>query len=397
MTTQNGSIGADANRDAGAAEVALRLKQLALVADYGLFALRESNTASVLDRACAASVEGLDTQFAKILRYRPDSGDFLVAHGVGWKAGVVGHATVGADLASPAGYALQSGQPVVSTQLSAETRFQTPALLAEHNVHRAINVIIGEAGSDPFGVLEADSTDRDAFTQEDIAFLQALGNVVFAALQRQRDADAQAKLLHDKDMLMLEVHHRTKNSLQIVHTMLQLQARSVPEGGEKDRLNDAASRIMTMAAVHRQLHEEGAVEQVNLASYLRGLLVDLSRSLSPSDGSRPIAVEVEPTWLPPQHATPIGLITVELVTNALKYGRGATTVKVTRAGKLVTVSALDEGSGFPAGFDPAASRSLGMRLIMALARAPDAITIERIGTLSNVTVRVWLPEISAAS
>ncbi len=397
VITKDDTGGSQGDGDPITAAVAVRLKQLTLVAECGLFALREPDTAAILDRACAASADGLGTQYAKILRYRPESRDFLVIQGVGWRDGVVGHATIEGDLASPAGYAMQTRQPVISTQLSAETRFRTPALLREHNVHRAMNVLIGEASSQPFGVLEADSTARDAFTADDLAFLQALANVVFAALQRQRDAEAQARLLRDKDALMQEVHHRTKNSLQIVHTMLQLQARSVPPGGEKDRLNDAASRIMTVAAVHRQLHEEGAVEQVDLASYLRGLVSDLWRSLAPADGSRLIAVEVEPMLLAPQQATPIGLITVELVTNALKYGRGATTVTVATAGPLVTVTATDEGPGFPAGFGPAASRSLGMRLIVALARVPDAISITRTDVSSSVSVRISLPDLSAAS
>ena len=388
MTPAANAIGPKDDGEQTAAEVAVRLRQLKLVADYGLFALRETDIGATLRRVCEVSAEGLSTRLTKVLRYRPQLGDFLVIQGVGWRDGVVGQATVGADIASPAGYAVHSRLPVISTLLSAETRFRTPALLAEHDVHRAINVLIGEDGSEPFGVLEADSTSRDAFTGEDIAFLQALANVVLAALQRKQDADAQTALLHDKDVLMQEVHHRTKNSLQIVHTMLQLQARSILDGEEKDRLNDAASRIMTIAAVHRQLHEEDAVERVDMASYLRGLLADVGRSLFPPDGSRPIVVEVAPIWLPPQQAMPIGLITVELVTNALKYGAGTTTVRVAQCGGTVTITAVDEGAGFPEGFVPAGSRSLGMRLITALARTANAVGIESAAQRNTVTVSV---------
>ncbi len=404
MTTPETNNGPGKAADPSSDEITVRLRQLKLVADYGLFALRETDLAAILQRVCQAAAEGLGTQFAKLLRYRPELGDFLVIHGVGWRDGVVGQATVGADMASPAGYALHTRLPVISTLLSAETRFRTPALLAEHNVHRAINVIIGEeraeeageAGGEPFGVLEADSTDRDAFTGEDIAFLQALANVVFAALQRSRNAEAQAALVRDKDALMQEVHHRTKNSLQIVHTMLQLQARSVPDGDEKDRLNDAAGRIMTIAAVHRQLHEEGAVERVDLSSYMRGLMADLGRSLCPADGSRPIVVDVAPIWLAPQQAMPVGLISVELVTNALKYGSGTTGVTVNQTGNVVMVSVTDEGTGFPDDFSPTASRSLGMRLISALARSAEAIRIEQTAGESRVTVSVSLPDAAGA-
>ena len=392
MAPTEPSSGPGKAADPSSGEIAVRLRQLKLVADYGLFALRQTDLAVILQRACQTSVEGLGTKFAKLLRYRPELGDFLVIQGVGWREGVVGCATVGADLSSPAGYAVHTRLPVISTLLSGETRFRTPALLAEHNIHRAINVIIGEDGEEPFGVLEADSTERDAFATEDLAFLQSLANVVFAALQRSRDRDAQAALLRDKDLLMQEVHHRTKNSLQIVHTMLQLQARSIADGEEKRRLNDAASRIMTIAAVHRQLHEEGAVEEVDLASYLRGLVADLSRSLCPPDGSRPISVEAASIRLLAQQATPVGLIIVELLTNALKYAAGPITVRVVQAGGVVTVEAADEGPGFPSDFVAARSRSLGMRLIIALARGTNAVSIARVAAQTTVTVRITLPE-----
>ena len=96
-------------------------------------------------------------------------------NGVGWKAGVVGSATVGADLASPAGYAFHTGLPVVSNHLAAESRFRTPAILAEHDIRRAINVIIADDGTLPFGVLEADSSGRAHFTAQDVGFPAVAG------------------------------------------------------------------------------------------------------------------------------------------------------------------------------------------------------------------------------
>ena len=101
MSQARADAGIDADPSSG--EVALRLRQLKLVADYGLFALRHTDLAAILQRACRTSAEGLGTEFAKVLRYRPELEDFLVIHGVGWREGVVGHATVGADIASPAG------------------------------------------------------------------------------------------------------------------------------------------------------------------------------------------------------------------------------------------------------------------------------------------------------
>ena len=84
------------------------------------------------------------------------------------------HVSLGADMSSPAGFAFQTGQSVVSNHLAKETRFRTPQLLAEHGIQRAINVLIrrGGEGNTPFGVLEADSPDPGQFDDADADFLR---------------------------------------------------------------------------------------------------------------------------------------------------------------------------------------------------------------------------------
>ena len=369
-------------------ELALRLRQQELVAAFGLFALREDRLEASMQQACEVAARGLETDFSKVLIYRAAEGDLLIGYGIGWAAGVVGHATLGADLASPAGYALHTGVPVVSNHLAQESRFRTPAVLAEHGIMRAINVIIvGDKGV-PFGVLEVDSTDRLDFSIHDMAFMQSLANVLSAAVDRNARQAVQQALLREKDLLMLEVHHRVKNSLQLVQTMLQLQARGIPDGEERNRLQDAASRIMTIAAVHRRLHQEGGIDGTDAASYLRGLIEDIGASLTPDAALRPIEVEVDPFIISADQITPVGLIATELVTNALKYGTGRVLVRVHSSDNGLTIAVEDEGPGFLDTFDPALSTSLGMRLVTALARAPNPIDIDRSVPFARVTVRV---------
>jgi two-component sensor histidine kinase len=369
-------------------ELSLRLRQHELVAAFGLFALREDQLDASMHQACDVAARGLETRFSKVLVYQPESRDLLIGYGVGWMDGVVGNVVLGSDLASPAGYALHTGVPVVSNHLAQESRFRTPAVLAEHGILRAINVIIAGDNGAPFGVLEADSTDRLDFTVHDMAFMQSLANVLSAAVDRNARQAAQEALLREKDLLMQEVHHRVKNSLQLVQTMLQLQARGIPDGEERNRLQDAASRIMTIAAVHRRLHQEGSIDGTDAASYLRGLIEDIGASLTPDAALRPIEVDVEPFIISADRITPLGLIATELVTNSLKYGKGRILVRVTGSESGLTISVEDEGEGFPDDFDPALSTSLGMRLVTALARTPDAIEIDRSVPFSRVTARV---------
>ena len=354
----------------------MRLKQQELVADFGLFALRPAGLEAVLTEACRVASTGLQTGYAKVLRSRPETEDLLVIAGIGWRAGVVGHATLDAGLGSPAGYALHTGQAVLSNNLVDEDRFRTPALLIEHNIHSAINVAI--EGAAPFGVLEVDGTLRGEFVTADISFLQALANVLAAALVRHETEQAQHELLREKDLLMQEVHHRVKNSLQLVRTLLQLQARTVNQE-IKVELEKAARRIMTIGAVHRRLYNGASVTQTDAASYLGDLFGDMQAMLTDPAAERPIVVQAEPLSLPADQITPLGLIASELVTNALKHGAGRILVNLAVVPQGLQLRVEDEGTGFPPEFDPRRSDGLGMRLVVALAKGDpaQAVVIDR--------------------
>ncbi len=179
-------------------ELAYRLRQQELLTEFGRLALQPHQDFEVLlQEAARLAASGLQTEFAKVLTPVPGENRLLVRSGVGWSEGVVGHATIGADLESPAGFALHTGQPALSNHLAREQRFRTPQLLLDHGVERAINVLID--GEDrPFGVLEVDSRHRGRFNQQDTAFLQALANLLGVVIARHgaeaRRARVQAEL-----------------------------------------------------------------------------------------------------------------------------------------------------------------------------------------------------------
>jgi GAF domain-containing protein len=129
--------------------------------------------------------------------------------------GVVGVATIGADTASPAGYALQTGKAVISNHLDIEERFRTPELLLQYGVRRAMNVILEGDGS-PFGVLEVDSRSEGEFGQSDIVFLQGVANILGMAIERQRIEVNLREAVDRQQLLLREANHRVNNSLQIV-------------------------------------------------------------------------------------------------------------------------------------------------------------------------------------
>ncbi len=388
--------------DLSSPELSLRLQQQELVAEFGRFAMETDSLQAILDRVSVVAARGLGTVFAKVLEYIPEDMLFVVRSGVGWHDGVVGHARVGADLQSPAGYAFRTGKPVVSNHLTNEQRFRTPALLAEHSIRSAVNVLISARNAEPFGVLEGDSRRRGLFDAHDVAFLQALANTLAVALEDQKRQDAREGLLHEKealllenqtlllekDLLMEEVHHRVMNSLHLVQNIMTMQARTFTSAEAREQIAEAAGRIMTIGAVHRRLYQGSSVVSADAGQYLHGLLDDM-RGVLPSDaGDRVLNLEIGSFSLLAADITSLGLITGELVTNALKHGQGRIRIEVRQETSGLHISVSDEGNGFPADYDPAASRGLGMRLVSSLAKAANghAIRVDRSVPFGRIVV-----------
>ena len=190
-----------------------RIRQQELLAELGVFALKGTSFIEMLNYAAKITAEGLGAEFCKVMEYLPAENRFLVRAGVGWDEGIVGHATVGADLASPAGYALRTGKPVISNHLENEQRFRTPELLIEHGIRRAMNVILQGDGS-PFGVLEVDSRSEGEFSEHDITFLRGAANILGMALEQQQYKRKLQAALDHHQILLKEVNHRVKNSLR---------------------------------------------------------------------------------------------------------------------------------------------------------------------------------------
>lgn len=346
-------------------ELLTRLRQGELIGEFSRTALSGLGFDALLGEAARIAADGLGAPLAKVLQHTPGDDTLLVRAGVGWRPGVVGHARLDGDLGSPAGYALKTAASVISNHLSTEDRFRTPALMVEHGACRAVNVVV-RGQREPFGVLEVDSRDPGAFSQRDVVFMEALAGVLGLAVDRDADLAQREALLRDKDLLMQEVHHRVRNSLFLVQSLLRQQIRAATLPEVRDELDQAIRRVSSIAAVHRQLYSGGSLGRIGAAEYLGSLLRDMAAS-SPD---RLVRLDAPPAlaWSA-DRATTCGLVVTELVINALKYGRGAVTVRVEPGlDEADTITVEDEGPGPPAGFDPASSTGLGMRILRALLR-----------------------------
>jgi PAS domain S-box-containing protein len=174
----------------------VRVRQQEAVAGLGVFALREDDLGAFLDRAVTIIAETLGVELCKILELDDSDEALLLRAGVGWREGLVGKVSVGADLDSQAGYTLASKDPIIVEDLTTESRFGGPSLLHDHGVVSGVSMIV-HGRNRPFGVLGAHTTSQRIFTRDDVTFLQSMTNVVAEAVERQRTQDAlrQAKIL----------------------------------------------------------------------------------------------------------------------------------------------------------------------------------------------------------
>lgn len=173
---------------------------------------------------------------------------------------------------------------------------------------------------------------------------------------------ATRQMARNAEIMTREIDHRVMNSLQFVASLLSLQSRRATQPETAEELKVAATRVAAVARVHRHFYARGSADNVDGLTYLQRLCRDLSSILQAD-----IAVDGRAGVIPTSQIVPIGLLVNELVTNAVKHGAGRIDVTFTGAGAdnfLLTIA--DEGPGLPAGFDAAASRGLGMKVITSL-------------------------------
>ncbi|MDR3489035.1 MAG: histidine kinase dimerization/phosphoacceptor domain -containing protein [Bradyrhizobium sp.] len=374
-------------------ELPYRLRQQSLLGEFGRSALQTRDIGQILQRATELCAQGLETRFAKVLEYIPDDKRLLVRAGIGWVSGTVGQVSLAVDLESPAGYAFQTGQMVISNHLQEETRFRTPKLLSDHGIRRAINVLIARGGEGhlPFGILEVDSPEPGQFDVADADFLAGFAGLLGIAIERQH-ADAELREALDyQAMLTREMSHRVKNSLASVVGLLRVQSRSAPSEDIRNALKDAASRITTIAQVHDHLWRSTKIGFVDIADFAGELCRKLQETVS-----HKVSCTFDPLMISADKAIPLGLLINELVTNSAKHaypgGSGEIRVSGETRGADLHVEVSDRGIGLPKDFDIDQPRpSLGFKVIKSLLAQLDGRIAVASNTPKGVTVQLDVP------
>jgi PAS domain S-box-containing protein len=185
----------------------------------------------------------------------------------------------------------------------------------------------------------------------------------------QRMESLMKQSLEEKDTLLKEIHHRVKNNLQMVSSLLSLQMEQMPEGRAQDLLAESVTRVRSMALIHQHLYGSVSLERVDLANYAKNLAESLRHVLAPEAR---VEVDADHVEVSVEEAVPTGLILNELLTNALKYGRGAAghvvRTKIREVKREITLEVRDNGSGLPDHFQMRSAGTLGLQLVTTLSR-----------------------------
>jgi PAS domain S-box-containing protein len=202
--------------------------------------------------------------------------------------------------------------------------------------------------------------------------LVGFGKIMRDRTERKQMEEQLRAWLQDKEVLLKEIHHRVKNNLQVISSLLNLQSQTLQDAEAVLAFRDCQARIHSMALIHEVLYQSSSLAQVNLADYIQRLAEDLLHAYHVEPERIRLALEVDEVWLSAEKAMPCGLILNELLTNCLKHafpaGRSGDIRVILRgeAGAPVTLMVGDTGVGVPAEVDFRDTESLGLQLVCLL-------------------------------
>ncbi|MBI1877890.1 MAG: response regulator, partial [Chloroflexi bacterium] len=238
--------------------------------------------------------------------------------------------------------------------------------------------------------------------EDKIVELEEANQALKRDIAERKRVEGQLKAsLREKEVLLREIHHRVKNNLQVLSSLLALQAGSIKNKAGLAVLTESRSRVVSMALIHEQLHRSKDLARIDFADYVRTLTTQLFRSYGIKPGQIGLQIAVDPVLLGIDQAIPCGLIINELVSNALKHAfplaealrrpaEAPAEIQIAlhseQEGPL-TLTVSDTGIGLPQAVDLSKPDGLGLQLVTTLTRQlHGAISLERVaGTIFRIT------------
>ncbi|MCX7220445.1 MAG: PAS domain S-box protein [Burkholderiales bacterium] len=213
---------------------------------------------------------------------------------------------------------------------------------------------------------------------ETLEGMMVLSSIVDISDRKQKEGRIQ-EALKEKDLLLGEIHHRVKNNLQVVHSLLSLQSSMINDVAVKGMLMDSQNRIQSMALIHQTLYQSNNFARVDFGDFLEALVPNLINSYVIDQQRIALKIDAGSVYLPINSAIPCGLLINELITNALKHGfkenrQGQISVSLSsRDNKQILLVVSDTGVGIADGLDIENTETLGLRLVSLLSQQLNGI------------------------
>jgi PAS domain S-box-containing protein len=202
--------------------------------------------------------------------------------------------------------------------------------------------------------------------------VRVVGTTVDITVRKRMETELRAAF-EQREALLREIHHRVKNSLQTVSSLLGIQARRLEDGRARREFDDAVARIQAVAIVHQALYQDEDLSRAGIATQVELLCRHVAAVHGRGTGSIRCDVGAGDAWLPADGLVPFALVVNELLTNAFKHAfgpdeEGTVDVRVSLASGRVRLEIEDNGRGMPAGFDVSTSETIGMKLVLLFVR-----------------------------
>jgi PAS domain S-box-containing protein len=230
--------------------------------------------------------------------------------------------------------------------------------------------------------------------------VQGFTVLVSDVTQHVEAEQALERALAEKETLLKEVYHRVKNNLQVVQSLMNLQARGLRDTATRDAFSEMAQRVRAMALAHEQLYQTENLSAVCLQDYVRDLLQQMATANAPAHGKVAVTAAVDPIDVGVDVAIPIGLLLTELVGNAFKHAfpqgqPGRIEVSVVREATGFRLSVADDGVGFAEPVGRGDTRSIGLQLAASLARQLGGELDFREGHGPGAHISLFIPSTKA--
>ncbi|CAJ36583.1 sensor histidine kinase [Methanocella arvoryzae] len=265
------------------------------------------------------------------------------------------------------GEAVRQRRPVITNDYNAPSPYKKGLPPGHVRLERHMNVPIMDDGR--IVVVAGVGNKPEPYDIRDVRELVLLMEGMWRLLQRKQSEDQLKMSLAEKEVLLKEIHHRVKNNLQIVSSLISLQSEVATPENMTAAFKESQDRIRSMAMIHERLYRARDLAKVDFGEYLRNLTSYLKSSYQPRTAE--VQIDVQNIMLDIDRAIPCGLIVNELVSNAFKYAfpdgrRGTLEISMRKDENGILLVVADDGPGLPPGIDVSNTPTLGLQLVHAL-------------------------------